>query len=102
MRAAGDAARIHALCFNTTRQLGSSFGLLADHLEWLGQDGRDAAWLAERAKALQFQISRAARRGRPDPAIGASLQEMASVWERCMASIAAFTVPVRALPLQSA
>ncbi len=101
MRAGGDPARIHALCFNTTRQLGSSFGLLADHLEWLGQDGSDAAWLAERAKTVQFQISRAARRGRPDPAIAAALQQMSAVWERCMADVAAFTVPIRALPMQT-
>ena len=94
-QAGSDPARIHALCFNTTRQLGSSFGLLADHLEWLGQDGADAAWLAERAKTLQFQISRAARRDRPDPAIATSLQEMATIWERCMADIAAFTVPAK-------
>ena len=99
IRAGGDPVRVHALCFNTTRQLGSSFGLLADHLEWLGQDGTDAAWLAERAKTLQFQISRAARRGRADPAITASLQEMSLVWARCMADIVAFTVPVRALPM---
>jgi hypothetical protein len=99
VRAGGDPARIHAMCFNTTRQLGSSFGLLADHLEWLEQDGADAAWLAERAKTLQFLISRSARRGRADPAIAASLQEMSVVWERCMADIAAFTVPVRALPM---
>ncbi len=100
VRAGGDPVRIHALCFNTTRQLGSSFGLLADHLEWLGQDGANAAWLAERAKTLQFQISRAARRGRADPAIAATLREMSVVWERCMAEVAAFTVPVRALPMQ--
>lgn len=99
VQAGGDAARIHALCFNTTRQLGSNFGLLADHLEWLGQDGADAAWLAERAKTLQFQISRSARRGRPDPEIAALLQEMAVVWERCMADVAAFTVPVRAISM---
>ena len=93
-------ARIHALCFNTTRQLGSSFGLLADHLEWLGEDGSDAAWLSDRAKTLQFQISRAARRGRADPAIAtACCTRCPSLWERCLAEIAAFTVPVRALPM---
>ena len=94
IRAGGDPVRIHALCFNTTRQFGSSFGLLADHLEWLGQDGADAAWLAEQAKTVQFQISRAARRLRPDPSIAASLQEMSSVWARCTADIAAFAAPL--------
>lgn len=84
-----DPVRIHALCFNTTRQLGASFGLLVDHLAWLGMNGTDAQRLADGAKALQFQISRAARRARTDPAIPAVLQEMSAIWRRCMTTIAA-------------
>lgn len=88
-RAGPDPVRIHALCFNTTRQLGGAFGLLAAHLVWLGETSADAAWLADSAKALQFQISRAARRGRADPAIPAALDEMSVVWRRCMTTIVA-------------
>ncbi len=79
-----DPERINALCFNTTRQFGGAFGLFADHLSWLGQDGTAAAWLAEAAKPLQFRIARAARRQRFDPDISATLEEVALVWQRCM------------------
>lgn len=89
-RVGPDPARINALCFNTTRQFGGAFGLLADHLAWLGEDSADASWLADSAKTLQFQVARAARRTRPDPAIAAALHDMATVWDRCMTSIAAY------------
>jgi hypothetical protein len=85
---AGDAARIHMLNFNTARQLGAGFGLLAEHLAWLGHDGSAAAALSEAAKPLQFQIARAARRGRADPAIEASLDRLAGLWERVAAEVA--------------
>lgn len=99
-RTRGDPTRIHALCFNTTRQLGAAFGLLADHLAWLGagagaawvSPGADAAWLADSAKSLQFQISRAARRGRDDPAIAETLAEMSTVWRRLTAAGSSATV----------
>ncbi len=82
-----DPIRIHALCFNTTRQLGAAFGLLADHLAWLGEDGTDAAWMSEAAKSLQFRLSRTARRGRADPELPAALQQMSDSWHRCMRAV---------------
>ena len=88
-RVGRDPARINALCFNTTRQLGSSFGLLADHMAALGADGAGARGIAADAKTLQFQIARAARRGRTDPAITATLDDIATAWERCQTMIAA-------------
>ena len=86
-RVGQDPARINALCFNTVRQLGSSFGLLADHLSMLGEDGTQAATLASSAKTLQFRIARAARRGRADADIAAALDELEAIWARCLAGI---------------
>jgi hypothetical protein len=82
--AGGDGLAVHALCFNTARQLGSAFGLFSDHLSWLGAEWREAAALADNAKTLQFQIARAARRGRDDPGIATLLEEMAGQWLRVM------------------
>lgn len=61
----------HAYGFNTTRQLGANFELLASHLDWLGAaTGRDfgeasaaCRILAQEAKTFQFQIARAFARG---------------------------------------
>lgn len=88
-RVGRDPVRINALCFNTTRQLGSSFGLLAEHLTAIGADEAGARGMATDAKTLQFQIARAARRGRTDAAIAATLDDIATAWERCQAMIAA-------------
>jgi hypothetical protein len=98
-RTEGDPRRIHALCFNTARQIGSAFGLFAEHLAWLGA-GLPAAEassyakasvaarrLAEAAKALQFQISRAARRRREDPAIAEMLTDMEGLWHQAMSPV---------------
>lgn len=60
----------HKYAFNTVRQFGANFSLLAAHLAWLAQSGilcvPDAEAAAERiseaAKVLQFQIARAAAR----------------------------------------
>ena len=76
----GMSEKVHLLCFNTARQLGAGFGLLADHLAWLGLDGAPAALLSEQAKTFQFQLARAARRGRHDPALDAALAGMAASW----------------------
>lgn len=78
----GRADQVHLLCFNTARQLGAAFGLYADHLIWLGEDGSHAARLAEQAKTMQFQLARAARRARPDPALLAAIAQMAETWEQ--------------------
>ncbi|WP_075217907.1 DUF1839 family protein [Mongoliimonas terrestris] len=57
----------HKYAFNTLRQLGANFELLADHLAWLGgpDDGIAAARaIADGAKAVQFQVARAVARRR--------------------------------------
>ena len=69
-------AFLHKYAFNTARQLGMNFELLAAHLEWLKQMG--AGWatlhptiesckaLSSGAKAFQFQLARAVARKRFD------------------------------------
>lgn len=63
-------AFFHQYAFNTLRQLGANFELLADHLIWLeGEAGEETALalrIAEVAKAAQFQLARACARQRFD------------------------------------
>ena len=80
--------KVHALCFNTARQLGAGFGLLAEHLDWLGHDGRAATRLSEQAKTFQFQLARAARRGRCEAALTLAGEAMAGTWSEAAAAIA--------------
>ncbi len=63
-----EPAYFHKYAFNTCRQLGANFELLADHLLWLSQQGEpglEAAVAASKAiatgaKSFQFQLARAA------------------------------------------
>lgn len=65
-------AEFHVWAFNTLRQLGGGFELLADFLLWLDARGRyglavsegSARDLAATAKALQFRVARLVARGR--------------------------------------
>ncbi len=65
-------AFFHPYAFNTLRQLGANFELLADHLAWLGREKIidfkseiDAARaIAAGAKAFQFQLARALAKSR--------------------------------------
>ena len=60
----------HLYAFNTLRQLGANFELLASHLSWLSQQGEanldraiaSATDIATGAKTLQFQLARAMAR----------------------------------------
>lgn len=65
-----DPAYFHTYAFNTLRQLGANFELLAEHLTWLdGEAGDETALalrIAEVAKASQFQLARACARRRFD------------------------------------
>jgi hypothetical protein len=83
----------NVLSFNTLRQLGANFELLGSHLDWLRKDGFFEAEIAEcqllsaRAKALQFNVARAATRRRPmDPT--PALAEMAATYDRLFAGMA--------------
>lgn len=64
----------HVYAFNTLRQVGANFELLASHIDWLaagGETGNDAAragamTIAETAKAMQFKLARAMARRKFD------------------------------------
>ena len=84
----GLANKVHALCFNTARQLGAGFGLLAEHLAWLGSNAEAAEQLSQQAKTFQFQLARGARRGRYDPALTVALNGMAESWSETAAAMA--------------
>lgn len=70
----GDAF-FHPFSFNTLRQLGANFEMLAHYLRWLRDEGIDVpasaidagAAIASEAKVLQFRLARAIARRRPDP-----------------------------------
>lgn len=79
--------RVHALCFNTVRQFGATFGLLGDHLAWLDENGSAASLLADQAKTLQFRLARAARKGQWDHSVVTLLQEMHDTWLDARAQI---------------
>lgn len=61
----------HAYAFNTLRQFGANFGLMASFLNrWPGTPLAGAAvcaqQIADEAKVLQFKLARAVARGKPD------------------------------------
>lgn len=67
---AKDPTFFHKLAFNTVRQLGANFELLAAHLDWLDAEAHAAAIEAARrlsanAKAFQFVLARAMMRDKP-------------------------------------
>jgi uncharacterized protein DUF1839 len=83
----GDAADYHAYAFVTVRMVGSSFELLADHVDWcLGEDGAAAAAsfrdIVEATKVMSFRL---ARRRAFDP--GETLGTLGAAWEQAMASL---------------
>jgi hypothetical protein len=74
----------HHYAFNTLRQLGANFELLATHLGWLGtsvdglDDAREAALrIAEGAKIAQFHLARAMKQKRFER-FDASLADLAT------------------------
>jgi len=64
----------HTYAFNTLRQLGANFELLASHIDWLGVHGlygleraaKAAGTISESAKTMQFKLARAMARKRFD------------------------------------
>ncbi|MGH1591502.1 DUF1839 family protein [Methylobacterium phyllosphaerae] len=84
----------HAYAFNTTRQLGANFEMLASHLAWL--ESRDAggfsdtvvaaAELSREAKAFQFQLARAFHR-RAAEGLAPRLDRLAATYDRVFASL---------------
>ncbi|MDE2363910.1 MAG: DUF1839 family protein [Hyphomicrobiales bacterium] len=68
--AAREPAFFHKFAFNTMRQLGANFELMASHLDWLGeaqeftQASEHCRAISAGAKAFQFLLARAIMRGK--------------------------------------
>jgi hypothetical protein len=87
-----DFAFFHTYAFNTLRQLGANFELLAAHLAWLGE-GRgfataatEALVIAETAKSVQFQLARALTRKKFDT-LATAMDPAIDAWERLMTAL---------------
>jgi len=82
----------HKYAFNTLRQIGANFGLLADYLIWRELEGEAdlvepaaaAQKIADTAKVAQFQLARALARQRFEP-LGAMLDPAVEAWDKVMA-----------------
>ncbi len=91
-----DPAFFHAYAFNTLRQLGANFELLAAHLDWLAGAGgprlldaaRAARALSAGAKTFQFQLARAATR-RKYEGLAAALDGVAQSWDDALGALRA-------------
>ncbi len=83
----GDAADFHAYAFVTVRMVGSSFELLADHVDWcLGEEGAAvAASLRDIVEATKVMSFRLARRRPFDPA--ETLGTLAGAWDQAMSGL---------------
>ncbi|WP_246041590.1 DUF1839 family protein [Peteryoungia ipomoeae] len=78
----------HKYAFNTLRQFGANFELLASHLAWLDAPSHARAIeaalaIAENAKSVQFQLARAVTRKKFDT-LGAALDPAIAGWDRLM------------------
>jgi len=81
--AAREPAYFHKYAFNTLRQVGANFELLADHLLWLEPEHAAAAHarrIAEVAKVAQFQLARACARKRFDT-LPAAIAPAVEAWD---------------------
>ncbi|MCL6708464.1 DUF1839 family protein [Pseudomonas sp. R2.Fl] len=79
----------HKYAFNTLRQFGANFELLASHLQWLHPEGpfdgeiAEALKISETAKSVQFQLARAVTRKKFDP-LATALDPAVEAWDRLM------------------
>ncbi|MCM2294729.1 DUF1839 family protein [Allorhizobium sp. BGMRC 0089] len=78
----------HKYAFNTVRQFGANFELLASHLDWLDANRytaeKEAALkIAEVAKSLQFQLARAVTRKKFEP-LATALDPAIAAWDSLM------------------
>lgn len=98
--AAREPGFFHLFAFNTLRQFGANFELLAGHIAWLdnhpGAPGVAAArQIAETAKACQFQLARACARKKFD-SLGPALEPAAEAYDAMMAALDARWSPAAA------
>jgi hypothetical protein len=91
--ASREAGYFHLFAFNTLRQFGANFELLASHVAWL--EGRPdapgvaaATQIAETAKASQFQLARACARKKFD-ALPLALEPAVNAYDELMTSLVA-------------
>lgn len=87
--AQGGEAAFHKYAFNTCRQLGANFELMADHLDWLDDFVEAAAAardLAAEAKIAQMKLARLLARRRAQEA-AALAEPMVATWERVFAAL---------------
>ena len=78
----------HKYAFNTLRQFGANFELLASHLTWLDEPANrsavaEALKISECAKTVQFQLARAVTRKKFDP-LATALDPAIAAWDRLM------------------
>lgn len=98
--AARDGGFFHLYAFNTLRQFGCNFELLASHVAWL-EDRDDAPGvaaarqIAETAKAGQFQLARACARKKFD-ALPAAVEAAVEAYDVAMAALVARWTPTAA------
>jgi hypothetical protein len=87
----GGEPAFHKYAFNTCRQLGANFELMADHLDWLdaaafAEAARDARALAGDAKVAQMKLARLLARKRTGEA-AALAEPMIATWDRLFAAL---------------
>lgn len=87
-----DFGFFHKYAFNTLRQFGANFELLASHLTWLNPKAfataeERALRIAEIAKSTQFQLARAVTRRKFEP-LATALDPAAEAWDSLMAEMA--------------
>lgn len=81
----------HKYAFNTLRQFGANFELLASHLTWLApqqfeEAGIQALKISETAKTVQFQLARAVTRKKFDP-LRSALEPAAEAWDKLIGAL---------------
>lgn len=81
-------AFFHKYAFNTLRQMGANFELLAAHLIWLGRGelAGQAEKIAETAKSTQFLLARALARKKFEP-LATALDPAVEAWDALMAGL---------------
>jgi hypothetical protein len=83
----------HLYAFNTVRQFGANFELLATHLEWLdaeeyAAEAAAAKQICDNAKTSQFMLARAVARRRFD-ALATALEPSVAAWEAIISGLSA-------------
>ena len=101
---AGEGPSFQNYAFNTARQFGANFDLLAAHLRWLAAAGGPradtaitaAVRISDAAKAFQFQMARALAR-KQNKGLDAAVERLAGDYERMMQDLCA-CVGIQAAP----